>query len=169
MKISPTSAAPIKKRFMWFNFLTIPLISVLILLATKSIDGEIVRRGILGADGVEPINILALFISLVRAQRQDIFVEKKPRLMRIERPMLQSLSILRVSCGTLHFGSLIRVVRQGDDCIFTFTPFSSFAAWLSVTFVPRPSSLTWFSYEWLQDPVILSGTAFLAYFTRVAG
>ena len=42
------------------------MISVMILLAVKAINGTVLKRGIIGADGVEPISIMALFISLVR-------------------------------------------------------------------------------------------------------
>jgi hypothetical protein len=43
--------------------------AVLLLLATRAINSSVLRRGILGADGVQPINIMALFISLVRGLR----------------------------------------------------------------------------------------------------
>lgn len=42
------------------------MIAVLLLLATKAINGTVLRYGILGTDGIQPINIMALFISLVR-------------------------------------------------------------------------------------------------------
>ncbi len=45
------------------------MIAVLLLLATKAINGIVLRRGILGADGIQPINIMALFISLVRDEQ----------------------------------------------------------------------------------------------------
>ena len=47
------------------NYITVPLFAVLLLLATRSIDGTVIKRGIVGADGVKPLNIMALFISLV--------------------------------------------------------------------------------------------------------
>lgn len=50
------------------NFLSGPMVSVLLLLAVKAINGAVLKHGIIGADGVEPINIMALFISLVRGQ-----------------------------------------------------------------------------------------------------
>jgi hypothetical protein len=43
------------------------MIAVLFLLATKAINGAVLKHGILGTDGIQPINIMALFISLVRA------------------------------------------------------------------------------------------------------
>ena len=45
---------------------TVPLFAVLLLLATKCIDGHDLRRGIVGDGGVKPLSIMALFISLVR-------------------------------------------------------------------------------------------------------
>ncbi len=41
-----------------------PPLAVLILLVTNVINGETLRKGIIGADGIEPLNIMALFISL---------------------------------------------------------------------------------------------------------
>jgi hypothetical protein len=40
--------------------------AILLLLATRAIDSGVLRRGIIGSDGVRPINIMALFVSLVR-------------------------------------------------------------------------------------------------------
>ena len=48
------------------DFATVPLFAVLLLLATKCIDGNDLRRGIIGDGGVRPLSIMALFISLVR-------------------------------------------------------------------------------------------------------
>jgi len=42
------------------------MISVVFLLAVKAINGAVLKRGIIGADGVEPMSIMALFLSLVR-------------------------------------------------------------------------------------------------------
>jgi uncharacterized membrane-anchored protein YitT (DUF2179 family) len=44
------------------------MFSVLLLLAVKAINGAVLKHGIIGADGVEPISIMALFISLVRGR-----------------------------------------------------------------------------------------------------
>ena len=51
------------------DFTTVPLFAVLLLLATRCIDGDDLRRGIVGEGGVEPLSIMALFISLVRDHR----------------------------------------------------------------------------------------------------
>jgi hypothetical protein len=48
------------------NFLTGPVFAVLLLLATGAIDGAVLKYGILGTNGVQPLSIMALFISLVR-------------------------------------------------------------------------------------------------------
>ena len=47
------------------DFTTVPLFAVLLLLATKCIDGNDLRRGIVGDGGAKPLSIMALFISLV--------------------------------------------------------------------------------------------------------
>lgn len=67
LRIIPPSSdsSRLHRRYFRVNFITVPLISVLVLLACGAIDGTTVRRGIIGADGVQPINIMALFISLV--------------------------------------------------------------------------------------------------------
>lgn len=57
-------------RLFWMKFRIdhkiAPIAAVLLLLATGAIRGQVVRDGILGADGVHPLDIMALFISLVR-------------------------------------------------------------------------------------------------------
>lgn len=47
------------------NFITVPLAVILLLLAMGAVNGEDVKHGILGADGIQPISVMALFISLV--------------------------------------------------------------------------------------------------------
>lgn len=63
--IVPPSTEPHRRIYIRVNFLSAPFIAVLFLLAVQAIDGMVVKKGILGADGVQPINIMALFISLV--------------------------------------------------------------------------------------------------------
>ncbi|GJE94670.1 hypothetical protein PsYK624_108410 [Phanerochaete sordida] len=113
------------------NFITVPLTCVLILLACKAIDGEVLKRGILGADGVKPINIMALFISLAY--------------------MAISLDFM----GLLRF-SAFWVARKGGSSgkrLYLYLYLFFLVCGVIVG----------------NDPVILSGTAFLAYFTRVTG
>jgi hypothetical protein len=45
---------------------TAPFIGVILLLATTTIDGSVIRLGIAGEDGIRPYDVLALFIILVR-------------------------------------------------------------------------------------------------------
>lgn len=47
------------------NHLTAPFFSVILLLCTKCINGTVVRQGIVGSNGIKPLDIMALFISLV--------------------------------------------------------------------------------------------------------
>jgi hypothetical protein len=49
------------------NYVTAPVVAVFILLAAGCIHGEQVKSGIAGSDGVEPLNVMALFICLVSA------------------------------------------------------------------------------------------------------
>ncbi|KAI0785821.1 hypothetical protein C8Q75DRAFT_722360 [Abortiporus biennis] len=114
-----------------FNFITVPLFSVLLLLAVGAIDGIIVRKGILGADGIQPINILALFISLAY------------------------ISISLDFTGLLRFAAFW-VARKGGSSGHRLY------LYLYVFFLVCGVLVG-------NDPVILSGTAFLAYFTRVTG
>lgn len=66
LRIFPRTSEPLRRQYVSVNFLSGPMISVLLLLAAKAINGTVLKRGIIGADGVEPISIMALFISLVR-------------------------------------------------------------------------------------------------------
>lgn len=47
------------------GFQTAPLVAVLLLLATGVLHGKEIREGITGTSGIEPLDIMALFISLV--------------------------------------------------------------------------------------------------------
>ena len=54
-----------QQSYLRVDFTTVPLFAVLLLLATKCIDGHDLRRGIVGEGGVKPLSIMAFFISLV--------------------------------------------------------------------------------------------------------
>jgi hypothetical protein len=54
------------------DFRVAPIAAVLLLLATTAINGSVVRDGIVGTDGVHPLDIMALFISLVRIYTADL-------------------------------------------------------------------------------------------------
>lgn len=47
---------------------TAPLIGVIILLASTTIDGSTIRLGVKGDENVKPYDVLVLFISLVRSR-----------------------------------------------------------------------------------------------------
>ena len=67
-RIFPRTSEPLRRAYLPVNSLSGPLLVVLLLLATRAINGVVLRYGILGANGVQPLNIMALFISLVRGQ-----------------------------------------------------------------------------------------------------
>ncbi|KAG8931634.1 hypothetical protein FRC01_001031 [Tulasnella sp. 417] len=118
---------PIKLKF---GLAIVPPLAVLFLLAAKAIDGGTIRRGILGADGIEPIDIMALFISLAY------------------------IAISLDSTGLLRFLAFYLVSKSTSGRRLYFYLYGLFFA---------------FGVVVGNDPVILSGTAFLAYMTRVAG
>ncbi|KZS87743.1 hypothetical protein SISNIDRAFT_476169 [Sistotremastrum niveocremeum HHB9708] len=110
---------------------TAPVIAVLLLLVSTSIDGSVVRDGILGVDGVNPLDIMALFISLAY------------------------LAISLDATGLLRFLAFWVANRGGPSgrrlYILLYLFFLSAGILIG------------------NDPVILSGTAFLVYFTKVSG
>ena len=65
-RVLPRTSEPLRRSYLPVNFLTGPVFAVLLLLATRAINGVVLRHGILGANGVQPLDIMALFISLVR-------------------------------------------------------------------------------------------------------
>ncbi|KAI0827691.1 hypothetical protein BC628DRAFT_1367947 [Trametes gibbosa] len=120
-----------KPRYIPLNFITVPLASVLLLLAIGVFDRETVHDGVVGTAGVSPLNIMALFISLAY------------------------ISISLDATGLLRF----------------------LAFWVANKGGPSGRRLFAYLYAFFfvcgvivgNDPVILSGTAFLTYFTRAAG
>ena len=66
LRIAPNKHTALKTRHVHLNFITVPLLSVLVLLASGVFTGRTVRDGIVGTSGIQPLNIMALFISLVR-------------------------------------------------------------------------------------------------------
>ncbi|KAG8952758.1 hypothetical protein FRC04_003681 [Tulasnella sp. 424] len=113
-----------------FGLGIVPPLAVLFLLAAQAIDGGTIRRGILGADGIEPIDIMALFISLAY------------------------IAISLDSTGLLRFLAFYLVSRSTSGrrlYLYLYGLFFAFGVVVG------------------NDPVILSGTAFLAYMTKVAG
>lgn len=120
-----------KEHYNWtlpLDFHTAPVVAVLILLAAQCIHGEEVRKGIVGSDGVEPLNVMALFISLAY---MVISVDK---------------------AGFLRFLAFWVATRSGSSGIRLYIAIYTFFFALGVVVG--------------NDPVILSGVPFLAYFTR---
>ena len=64
-RIIGNTRVSLHRTYLPLNFITMPLISVLLLLATGAINGQVVRDGIVGVNGVQPLDIMALFLSLV--------------------------------------------------------------------------------------------------------
>jgi hypothetical protein len=61
----PTKSKPKTIFSIPLDFRTAPVIAILILLAAGCIHGKEIRQGIVGTDGIEPLNVMALFITLV--------------------------------------------------------------------------------------------------------
>ncbi|KAG9027351.1 hypothetical protein FRB95_007838 [Tulasnella sp. JGI-2019a] len=107
-----------------------PPLGVLLLLASRAIDGTTLKRGILGADGIKPIDIMALFISLAY------------------------ISISLDATGLIRFLAFFLLSKsKSGKRLYIYLYLLFFFAGVVVG----------------NDPVVLSGTAFLAYMTRVAG
>ncbi|KAF8271028.1 hypothetical protein EI94DRAFT_1770556 [Lactarius quietus] len=127
----PSTSEPPRRQYLYVNFLSAPMIAVLLLLATKAINGAVLRHGILGTDGIQPINIMTLFISLAY------------------------ISISLDATGLLRFLAFWVAKKGGASGpklhVYLYLFFLTCAAVVG------------------NDPVILSGTTFLAYLTRVLG
>ncbi|KIS71234.1 uncharacterized protein UMAG_01138 [Mycosarcoma maydis] len=125
-----------KPMYLTIDHVSAPVIGVIVLLATTTIGGEQVRQGIVGEDGIEPYDVLALFISLAYIAIS-----------------LDATGLLRF----LAFLICLKAGRQGREAkgktLYLLLYFFFWSAGVLVG----------------NDPVILSGTAFLVYFTRVAG
>lgn len=108
-----------------------PILGVLLLLMTRSIDGQQVRDGIAGESGVFPYDILLLFLSLAYIAIS-----------------LDATGLLRYLachiCKRAYFDGRVLYIGM------------YFFLWLAGVILGN-------------DPVILSGTAFLVYITRTAG
>ncbi|KAE8200379.1 hypothetical protein CF336_g727 [Tilletia laevis] len=127
----PQPDAPPKRRYLVLNHVNIPFIGVLVLLATRSIDGKQVKDGIVGAAGVEPYDVLLFFISLAY------------------------IAISLDATGLLRYIAFTVCIKSGSRGRLLYL-LLYFFFWTAGVLVGN-------------DPVILSGTAFLVYLTRVAG
>ncbi|SRR6266702_127229 len=115
----PRTSEPPRRRYLYVNYLSVPMIAVLLLLATKAINGTVLRHGILGADGVQPINIMALFISLVRDQLMYLPSTSAHDPARNGRPTSPSLW-MRLACyASSHSGLQGKAARLDRSCTFT--------------------------------------------------
>lgn len=113
------------KGFFWIkfplNFQTTPVAAVIFLLATKTASGNDVRHGVVGDNGIQPLNIMALFISLVR-----MYVFRRHKLISLIRLIYRCLLIQQDFFAFLPFGSPRKVARLEDDYMFFCTSFSSY-------------------------------------------
>ncbi|KAL9085262.1 MAG: hypothetical protein Q9165_007696 [Trypethelium subeluteriae] len=112
------------------NFVTAPLIADLFLLAILAIGRDEVHDGTLGADNIEPIDIMAFFLSLAYIAIS-----------------LDASGLIRyLAFKVLQWGGTV-----GHRLFFyLYAFFFGLASFIG------------------NDPIILSGTAFLAYMTRVS-
>ena len=125
---------------------TAPCIGVLVLLASKSISFSVVGQGIAGeADGVKPYSIMLLFLSLAYI---SLSLDNTGLLQFLAFWVMQKAARKRLE-------SADGVVTAYGSGRLLFASFYILFTLIAVIVG--------------NDPVILSGTAFLAYFTRVAG
>lgn len=113
------------------NHVWTPALGILFLLATKTIGGTQIKLGIVGEDGVEPYDVLALFIGLAY------------------------IAISLDATGLLRYLAFQVCQRAGSNGYILYLILYGFF-WILGVLVGN-------------DPVILSGTAFLVHLTRVAG
>jgi len=111
------------------NLVTVPVLTVLILLAAQCIPIGVVRDGIIGTNGVKPYNVLILFFSLAY------------------------MAITLDLTGVLQAAAFWVSNKGGSSGWRLFSYFYVLVLLLAVFMG--------------NDPVILSGTAFLVYYTRV--
>lgn len=121
-----------------------PVVGVLFLLATTAIPGDVVRLGIVGDDSVRPYDVLVLFISLAYISTA-----------------LDSTGGLRA----LSFWISQKSAKTPPDSPPSAPKTASGLKLWTVLYV------FWFFFGVLvgNDPIVLSGTAFLGYFTRATG
>ncbi|KAM0746296.1 hypothetical protein T439DRAFT_360610 [Meredithblackwellia eburnea MCA 4105] len=123
---------------------TAPVAAVILLLMTKTIDGHDVRLGIVGEGGDRPYDVLVLFISLAYISTA-----------------LDSTGGLRA----LSFYITQRAAKRPKNSPASGERIANGNILYSILYA------FWFLAGVIvgNDPIILSGTAFLAYFTRFSG
>ncbi|GAA5825181.1 hypothetical protein JCM11251_006132 [Rhodosporidiobolus azoricus] len=121
-----------------------PVAGCVFLLMTTAIDGSVVRAGIVGSEGVRPYDVLVLFISLAYIATA-----------------LDSTGALRALAFWISQKSARTPPNSPPSADKTVSGFKMF----TVLYV------FWFGFGVLvgNDPIVLSGTAFLGYFTRATG
>ncbi|KDE03406.1 hypothetical protein MVLG_06122 [Microbotryum lychnidis-dioicae p1A1 Lamole] len=123
---------------------TAPVAGVILLLLTTTIDGSVLRKGIVGEDGVRPYDVLVLFISLAYISTAldstgglralAFFISQKSA----RTPQLSPPSAEKTASGVQLYTTL-------------------YVFWFVAGVIVG------------NDPIVLSGTAFLGYMTRVTG
>lgn len=161
---------------------TAPAVGVVLLLVTKTIDGAVLRQGIVGEEGVRPYDVLVLFISLVRLAVSPQRLTLTPK--RMNRHIYRLHWTRWVDCVLSPFGSLRKLLagrsmrpllptRQRGGLLDLARTVASLT-YVSYFSGPRLYLLLYGFWAFFgslvgNDPIILSGTAFLCYFTRVTG
>lgn len=122
-----------------------PVLGVCFLLATTAVPADVVRLGIVGDESVRPYDVLVLFISLAYISTA-----------------LDSTGGLRA----LSFWVSQKAARAPSPGAPPSAPRTASGLKLWTTLY-----LFWFFFGVLvgNDPIVLSGTAFLGYFTRATG
>ncbi|GJN90034.1 hypothetical protein Rhopal_003031-T1 [Rhodotorula paludigena] len=140
----PSEPAVDRRLVIPLDLRTAPVLAVVFLLATTVIDGRVVRLGIVGEDGVRPYDVLVLFISLAYISTA-----------------LDSTGGLRA----LAFWISQKAARRAPDA----PPSAPKTA--SGLYLWTLLYCFWFLSGLVvgNDPIVLSGTAFLGYFTRATG
>ncbi|GAA6028778.1 hypothetical protein JCM8097_007390 [Rhodosporidiobolus ruineniae] len=142
----PPSPPPVweKRLSLPLDLRTAPVAGCIFLLMTTAIDGSVVRAGIVGEHGVRPYDVLVLFISLAYISTA-----------------LDSTGGLRA----LAFYISQKSARSPPNSPPSADKTASGLTLFTVLYV------FWFAFGVLvgNDPIVLSGTAFLGYFTRATG
>ncbi|SCV70380.1 BQ2448_1774 [Microbotryum intermedium] len=123
---------------------TAPVAGVVLLLITTTIEGSVLRKGIVGEEGVRPYDVLVLFISLAYISTAldstgglralAFFISQKSA----RTPKMSPPSAEKTASGVQLYTTL-------------------YAFWFVAGVIVG------------NDPIVLSGTAFLGYMTRVTG
>lgn len=134
----------------WFpmDFVTAPLIADLFLLAIQAIGREEIHDGTVGVDDIQPIDIMVFFITLAYIA---ISIGKVLSFRKFVNMLTQTAVDASGLIRYLAFKVLQKGGENGHRLYF----------YLYLFFFALTSFIG-------NDPIVLSGTAFLAYMTRVA-